>query len=140
MIDPPGKYLLLHGSIVLLVGLLSGSPMGNAINKRKGEETIRGWRVAHSGLVMGGLLLLVMAVVVPHLGLSSLLAYSLVGCFVVSGYGFVVALPLGAWKGHRGLKPNPRGINHIVYAGNIIGALGSLLGTLILVYGTWNSS
>jgi hypothetical protein len=82
-------------------------------------------------------LMLVIALVVPHLDLSSSLVNILVWSLVVSGYGFVVALPLGAWKGHRGLKPNPQGINSIVYAGNIIGALGSLFGTLILVYGSW---
>ena len=39
--------LLFHGSIVLLVGLLSGVPMGQAITGGWGEEVVRAWRVAH---------------------------------------------------------------------------------------------
>ncbi len=133
------KYMVFNGSIVLLVGLLSGAPMGSAINRKKGEETIRAWRVAHSGLIMGGVMILAVALVIPHLALSESLISILAWTFVVSGYGFVVALPLGAWKGHRGLQPKPRGINTIVYAGNMVGAGGALIGTLLLIYGSWNS-
>ena len=136
--DLSSKYLLFHGSVVLLAGLLSGAPMGSAINKKRGEATIQAWRVSHSGLVMGGLMMLVIAVAIPNLSLTSTLISIMVWSLVISGYGFTVALPLGAWKGHRGLKPNPSGINRIVYGGNIIGAGGSLVGALLLLYGSWN--
>jgi hypothetical protein len=139
VIGLPSKILLLNGALVLLAGLLAGAPMGAAINRKRAESVIRGWRVAHSGLTMGGIMLLAVALVVPHLVLSNVLVYLLVGAFVVSAYGFVVALPLGAWKGHRGLKSEPPGVNSIVYAGNLAGAYGSLLGTLILIYGAWRS-
>ena len=46
--------LLFHGAIVVLIGLLSGIPYGSAITKKKDESVIRSWRVAHSGLAMGG--------------------------------------------------------------------------------------
>jgi hypothetical protein len=136
---PFANYLVLNGAIVLLAGLLSGAPMGSAINQRKTEETIRAWRVAHSGLVMGGVMMLAIAPVIPQLALNTSLLSILVWAFVVSAYGFVVALPLGAWKGHRGLKPRPRGVNTVVYVGNMVGAWGSLIGTLLLIYGSWNS-
>jgi hypothetical protein len=131
-------FLVLNGAVVLLVGLLSGAPMGSAINKRKGEDIVRGWRVAHSGLVMGGIMLLGIASIIPKLALSEGAAATLALAFFVSSVGFTVALPLGAWKQHRGLKPKPSGINTLVYLGNIVGAWGSVIGTLIVIVGAWN--
>ncbi len=131
------KQLILHGGIVLLAGLLSGAGFGSAVVRGKPEETVRAWRVAHSGLVMGGVLLLALAPVVPLLRLSALTLAGLVWAFVASSYAFVVALPLGARYGHRGLTSAPPFLNRVVYAGNIIGAAGSLLGTLILVWGAY---
>ena len=46
-------HLLLHALIVLLVGLICGAPMGRAITRNHGEDKVRAWRVAHSGLSMG---------------------------------------------------------------------------------------
>ncbi len=134
----PTKLLLLTGSIVLLVGLLSGAPMGQAINKRLSEDTVRGWRVAHTGLTMGGVMMFTVALVLPQLVLTSLLNSIAAWAFVSSSVGFTIGLPLGAWKGQRGLRPKPSGVNTIVYLGNIIGAWGSLIGTVLMIYGAWN--
>jgi hypothetical protein len=139
VIDDPGKVLIFNGACVLLVGLLCGAPLGRSINQGREDSTIRGWRVAHSGLVMGGIMLLVIALLIPNLSLNTPLVNALVWAFVVSAYGFVIALPLGAWTRHRGLKSTPPGVNIIVYAGNLTGACGSLIGTVILVYGSWRS-
>ena len=136
MIELPSRYLLFHGSIVLFIGLLSGIPMGSAINRKKGEEAVRAWRVAHSGLIMDGLLMLIIALIVPYLQVGELAVWTLVWVLVISGYGFVMALPLGAWKGYRGLVPKPHGINTIVYAGNVIGVVGSLVGIAIVIFGS----
>ena len=51
------RQLILHGGIVLLLGYLSGAGLGSAVNRGKSEATLRAWRVAHSGIVMGGVLL-----------------------------------------------------------------------------------
>ena len=95
------KQLILHGSIVLLVGLVSGAPFGSAVVNGKPEATVRAWRVAHSGIVMGGILLLVLALVVPQLQLGASATALLVWAFVASSYAFAIALPLGAHFGHR---------------------------------------
>ena len=131
------RQLILHGGIILLMGLLSGIPFGRAIVHGKPEATVRGWRVAHSGITMGGVLLLALSSVVPHLELSLWARALLVWAFIGSSYGFTVALPLGAHYGHRGLTPGPPFWNRIVYLGNIIGAFGSLVGTLILLWGAF---
>jgi hypothetical protein len=129
------KQLVLHGAIILLIGFACGAPMGRSIVRRKSEDTVRAWRVAHSSLVMGGILLLAIAGVVEHLRLGgwalSLLAVSFIG----SSYAFAISLPLGAHYGFRGLTPAPPLLNRVVYAGNILGIAGFFVGALLLIWG-----
>jgi hypothetical protein len=127
--------LTLHGAIVLLFGLLSGIPYGIAINRKQDEDKVRGWRVAHSGLSMGGTTIIAISAVISNLQLEPLFASILVWSLVVSGYGFSIALPYGAWVGHRGLSIQGTIANKFVYAGNMFGAIGSLIGTLVLIFG-----
>ena len=131
------RQLILHGGIILLAGLLCGAPFGSAVIRGKSEATVRAWRVAHSGIVMGGIMLLVIGLVLPHLQLGDSGRELLIVSFVASGYGFTIALPLGAQYGHRGLTSESPLVNRLVYAGNMIGAAGSLVGTLMLIWGAY---
>lgn len=49
--------ILLHGAIVLLVGLLCGIPFGVGVGNAWSEDAVRAWRVAHSGGVTVGLII-----------------------------------------------------------------------------------
>lgn len=131
--------LLFHGAIVLLIGLFTGMPYGSAINQKKDEEVVRAWRVAHSGLSMGGTMMIAFAAAINQLNLNAIALSILVWSSVISGYGFCIALPYGAWVGHRGLAMGKTIENKIVYLGNIIGATGSLISTLALVFGCLQS-
>ena len=64
----PALQLLLHGTIVLVVGLLAGVPYGRAITAGSSEERIRAWRVAHTGLTSGGGVMIAVASVLSQLG------------------------------------------------------------------------
>ena len=59
--------------------------------------------------------------------------------FSVSGYAFCVSLPLGAMVGHRGLQSGGPPSAKTVYAGNLIGAWGSMIGALLLLYAAFVS-
>ncbi|WP_019508383.1 hypothetical protein [Pleurocapsa sp. PCC 7319] len=131
--------LLFHGAIVLLIGQLSGIPYGSAITKKKDEEIVRAWKVAHSGLSMGGTTMIAFAAAINQLDMNVLALAILVWSSVISGYGFCIALPYGAWVGHRGLSVGKTIENKIVYAGNIVGATGSLISTLTLIFGCLQS-
>jgi hypothetical protein len=131
--------LLFHGAIVLLIGLLSGMPYGSAITKKKGEEAIAAWRVAHSGLSMGGTTMIAFAAAIDLLEMNEIALLILVWSSVISGYGFCLALPYGAWVGHRGLSIGKTIESKIVYLGNILGATGSLVSTLALIFGCLQS-
>jgi hypothetical protein len=135
MISLPTAYLLFTGSLVILAGLLLGFPLRYAIVKKK-EEIVNAWRVAHSILVMDGLFMLVVGLAIPYLILDGLSVWVLVWSLVASGYGFVVAFTIGAWKGYRGLTAKPYGLNTILFAGHIVGASGSLIGIAIVIYGS----
>ncbi len=126
-------HLLLHALIILLIGLISGAPMGKAINRGASEDTIRAWRVAHSGLSMGGIMLMTMAVVIGHLQPSSLLRLGIIAPAIISGYGFAIGLPLGAMTGNRGLSSKAPSLNRLVYLGNLLGAYGSLIAVLVML-------
>lgn len=131
----PLLILLLHGSIVLVVGLLAGIPYGLAMGRGSGSRE-RAWRVAHSGLTMGGTTLIAVCAVLGTVDLGThieaLIAYSL----VASGYGFLASLPYAAWGDHTSaFWPAGTVSSWIISVGNIVGAGGSLLGAATLTYG-----
>lgn len=126
-------HLAFHALIVLLGGLLSGIPMGQAINREDGEDRVRAWRVAHSGLCMGGLMLLIFAMMLTQLEVGSWLRLLILGASLCAGYGFLLALPYGAAKGARGTQGGGSRENRLVYLGNKVGAWGSLIATLGLL-------
>ncbi len=133
------KQLIFHGGVILLIGLLCGVPLGSAVVRRKPEETVRAWRVAHSSLVMGGILLLAVAGIISHLELGAFGLALLVWAFVVASYGFALVLPLAAHYGHRGLSSDPPLLNRVLYFGNVLGAAGLLVGTIVLVRGAYGA-
>ena len=133
------RQLLAHGSIVLLVGLLSGAGFSEAITGTQGADAERAWRVAHSGLTLGGAMFIAIAMAQPTLVLSERAASFLTWSLVASGYGFAVALPLGAVLGLRGLEPAGPASNFVIFIGNTIGALGSLVGGFLFSWGAFRS-
>jgi hypothetical protein len=138
MISLPTAYLLFNGSLVTLAGLLLGFPLRFAIVKKK-EEIVNAWRVAHSVLVMDGLMMLIIGLIIPHLILDRLAIWVLVWSLVAAGYGFVVAFTIGAWKGLRGLTAKPFGLNTLLFGAHIIGALGSFIGIAMVIYGSFKA-
>ena len=139
MIEVTSKYLLFHGSIVLMVGILTGLFYWLVIILGKAAESVRAWRVAHSILITDGLMILVAGLTVSHLNLSSTAIWILALALILSGYGFVFAFIIGAWKGIRGLTPKPFGLNMILFVGHFTGATGSIIGIAILIYGLFTS-
>ncbi|HEX6267377.1 MAG TPA: hypothetical protein VFZ81_10825 [Burkholderiales bacterium] len=135
MFQLPSGFLAFNGFLALLLGLACGAPLGGAINRGAGEETVRAWRVAHSSLVNGGVMLLAVAAVLPHIALSGggRLAASIL--LSVAVYAFSFALVFGACTGHRGLQKAAAAQGNLVYYANLLGAVLSFLAVALLVYG-----
>lgn len=137
--EQPARILLVHGVIILCIGVLSGIPFWFAIILNRAKHTVNAWRVAHSTLIASGLLMVVASLISPQLALSRELGSLMVRSFIVSGYGFAFALVVGAWIGRRGLIPWPLGLNTVLFAGHFIGATGSFIGLVILIYGLFGA-
>lgn len=56
---------------------------------------------------------------------------------IVSSYAFCVSLPLAAITGHRGLSSGGPLAAKAVYAGNMVGAVFSVIGAVGFVYATY---
>jgi hypothetical protein len=128
--------ILFHGLVILLVGLLCGFPYGRAIRLQWGEEAVRAWRLAHFGLVVAGLWLMVVAGVSHLLVLTTrtiaLLLYSL----LTSAYGVTIATLIEAVGGVRGLEPASPGLNVVAFLFNVIGAVAALVWIAVMILGT----
>ncbi|MDX2271192.1 MAG: hypothetical protein NW237_04490 [Cyanobacteriota bacterium] len=135
----PATFLLFNGSVVLLVGLLCGAPYGIAIVKKKSEEVIRAWKLAHGALSLGATTMIAMASGFSILKSNENTLWGIAISYIVSGYGFCFALTLEPFTGDRGLSWTGTSLNKMVYVGNILGAVSSLIGTLILVCASYNS-
>jgi hypothetical protein len=129
------RTLLRHGLIVLLLGVLAGFPFWLAILGRGGDRAAGAWRVAHATLIATGLVLMSVGFVSPWLILSPPLRALATGSLVASGYGFAFAMIVGAAVGIRGLTPWPLGFSTLLFLGHLIGALGSVVGLGLTVWG-----
>ena len=135
MTDSDQRRLVFHGAIVLLAGSLCGIPQATAITGGLPEARIHAWRVAHDGLVAGGIMLIAIGAalrLVTEARVARWVRWSLVAV----GYGAVVGLGVGALAGVRGLQPTGPPINVVVFLGNVIVGIGTLVGVPLLIWGT----
>ena len=133
------KYLIFHGAMITLIGLFSGLVYWQTIIRNRRSEIIRGWQIAHVFLVIEGMFIATVGLIIPYLALSGLAVRILVWVIAISGYGFVWAFIGGAWKEYRGLTPKPYGLNTILFLGHFIGAGGSLIGIIMIIYGIFKA-
>jgi hypothetical protein len=126
--------VLFHGAVILLAGLLAGIPMSQAITGGAGEDVVRAWRVAHVGVVAGGLMMIAFAPALRLVKLPPSQAGWLVGALMAAGYGSL-GLLLGAAAGARGLEPGHSVVNTVVFLTNGALSLGSLAATLLVLHG-----
>ena|ERR1700728_3045894 len=137
--DSPARYLVFHGAIVLLVGLLCGAPYGRAINRNAPTQIVNSWRVAHASLSLGATLMFALAGVLASFTVETPVKWIVCISFITSSYAFCVSLPLAAITGYRGLTSQGPASARLVYAGNMLGALASLVAALVLVYAGYAS-
>jgi len=137
--DTPAKYLLFHGSVVLLIGLLCGAPYGIAINKKESENTIRAWKLAHGALSLGATTMIAVSSILSTLPSTNSIQWLISAVFIVSGYSFCFALVLEPFTNERGLSWTGTNLNKAVFVGNIFGAASSCIGSLGLVIASYLS-
>lgn len=123
--------LALHGTIVILLGLLAGFPYAFvATGMMAGEE--RAWRMAHAEGIQNGMLMLAVSGAAGHLVLGERRSRLCVLGLVVAGYGNVAASVIGAASGNRGLEFAPPVANVVVYLLFVVAVVG-VVSSLVLV-------
>lgn len=135
MMNLSSTLLSTNGLLVLLVGFLCGAPLGSAINKGAMEAKVRAWRVAHSSLVGGGVMLLAIAPNLPGVELPPTLKLIASSLLCISAWSFTFALTFGAWKGHRGTAPETSVGSTAAYVANILGVVLSMGSVLMFAWG-----
>ena len=131
--------ILLNGTIVVLFGMICGFLLWvNIINKRD-KKYIHASRVAHTTLIMYGLLMIVIGLAIPYFRLSEQMVCVLVYSTVAGGYGFVFGLVMDALKGYSSITPTPYGMRTVLFAGHLVGVIGSVVSIAIVVYGLFKA-
>jgi hypothetical protein len=129
--------LVFHGAVVLLLGLLCGIPFAQVLTSGGDPELARAWRVAHVGIAAGGIWGIATGPALRHVALGARGASWLVGALLVSMYGFAGALILGPLAGVRGLVAQGPPVNLLVYAGNMVASVASVIAAVLLAIGAW---
>jgi hypothetical protein len=138
-VEPSARYLVFHGTIILLIGLLCGAAYGRAISAGAPTHIVHSWRVAHLSLPIGAILMFAVATLFASFAVGGQIKQLIAALLIVSGYSFSVALPLAAMVGERGLSPRGSLKAKAVFVGNVLGAVTSLLASLTLVYAAFES-
>ena len=76
------------------------------------------------------------AAVLPLLSAPMAAVWFVVVTLTASTYAFCVSMPLAAITGHRGLSSNGKGLQRLVFYGNIAGAWLSVAACLGLIFVT----
>lgn len=137
--DSSSRHLLFHGAIVLLFGLLLGAPYARAIKREAAAHIVNSWRVAHLSLPIGAVLMFAAAAVLPSFVVATQVKWVIALTLIVSSYGFCVSTPLAAITGQRGLSSGGTGLGRLVYAGNMVGAWGSVIAAVVFLYAAFVS-
>ena len=133
------RQMIFHAAVVLLIGLLCGIPYGRAITRGSAPTVAAAWRLAHGSLPMGAALMFGVGAVLSGLAVAEAVRWSIAIALIVSSYAFCISLPLAAIVGHRGLSASGPIPAKLVFIGNTVGALGSLVAAVALVYAGWQS-
>lgn len=109
-------WLMRHSLVVLLIGLLCGLGLAFSINGEVGippipltweytmEAEPRAWRSAHVGSITNGLMGLLLAIILPFVGISAKAVQRLCFYTVVVIYGNLLFYVAALWAPNRGLS------------------------------------
>ena len=137
--DSYSRQLVFHGAVVLLVGLLFGAPYGRAVNRNAPEHIVHSWRVAHLSIPIGAALMFGIGAILSQMHSSASLKWVVALSLIVSSYAFCFSLPLAAIVGHRGLSSRGPTSAKLVYVGNMVGAVSSLVAAAALLCAAYES-
>ena len=135
--DAPSRHLFFHGALILFIGLLAGVPYARAIIQEKSEFVINAWRVAHSAISVGAILLLALAPGLTLLDINSTVKWAITVLLILSAYAFALALIISPIVGHRGIAIGDTAPRKVMYYSNIFAVYASISGAALLLIAAW---
>jgi hypothetical protein len=126
--------MALHGTVVILLGLLAGFPYALVVTGAMGGEE-RAWKMAHGEGIQNGLVILAVAGIGGRLALDERRSALCASALIAAGYGNVIASMIGAFSGNRGLAFALPVANLVVYFLFIVAIVGVLAGLGLVVSG-----
>ncbi len=120
-------HILLHGGILLFLGFLCGFPLYLAMTENWGDAPVHEWRVAHAGLLAGGVLLIATGAALRHFLLSGRNTSILVWSLVLANYGFIL----------NGIAGGVTAANWLAFGSLVAAALGSVVGSVLMIVGAY---
>ena len=126
--------MVLHGMVVILLGLLAGFPFALVVTGDLAGE-VRAWRTVHVGGVLNGLVVLAVGAAGGSLALSERQQWWVAVSLIVAAYGNIVASVIGASFGVRGLVPTGPASNLVVFVLFTITVVAVLAGLIVAALG-----
>ncbi|HEU4561003.1 MAG TPA: hypothetical protein VFS20_24340, partial [Longimicrobium sp.] len=117
------RRLVLHGAIILLVGLVCGY----AAVAEEASRSGRAWQAAHSALLLLGVWLIATAAVLPLLELPRREQNALLLSLIGGAYSFMTAVLIQAATGVRAISPDVSGISLVAFVANLLAVLATIL-------------
>jgi hypothetical protein len=130
--------VVLHGTVVLLVGSFFGFPVVAAAES--GSTSLHAWTSAHAAVTAGGVMLIAMGVALQLVTLGPAAQAWLRWSLVVTGYGAILGLGIGAATGMRGFSLSGPPLNFLAFVGNMAVVWGSTVGVGLFLWGLATSA
>jgi hypothetical protein len=134
---PLALQLALHGSILLMAGLIGGLFFARAIRLKRGEVA---WRVVHAGGVAVGAMLLALAVPSQWMTLGSSARLGLGIGFIGGSYLLCLGMFIAAIFDTRGIPGAGPPLNRLVAGLYGLGTVMTLAGCALLIIGLLGSA
>lgn len=129
--------MIFHGTVVLVIGLLSGFPFLFGIVRGAEARKVEAWRAAHTGLCSTGVMTIAMGAALGMWAIPGLTAQVATWSIVIGGYGIALAMTLAAASGSRGLVAGGSLSNKVVYAAYMTGVPATLIGAFAFLWLAW---
>jgi hypothetical protein len=129
--------MILHGTVVLRIGLLPGFPFLLGIVRGAETRRVEAWRAAHTGLCSSGVMVIAMGAALRLWDANGVPAQIAIWGIVAGAYAIALAMTLAAASGSRGLVGGGSLANRIVYVSYMTGVPATLVGAFAFLWLGW---
>ena len=132
--------LMVHGTIVLLLGLLLGFPFLQSIVRQAPARRTEAWRAAHTGLSGTGVMGIAMGAALQGWSVESVWHTATLWGITMGAYGIALAMTLAAFTGARGLAAGGNLANRVVWVSYMVGVPATLVGCCAFLGLAWQQA